>query len=63
MFIPIFNKDASIFFKEKWLQLREHLEKRKPNSNLQYINKEPGTIMITLKSQGARLFPHWRQCK
>ena len=46
----IFNKDDIFFFENKNLRhVGEHLKKKTPNSDLQFINKESGNSMSTAK--------------
>ena len=48
----IFNKDDTFLFENKnYRHVGEHLKKMTPNSDLQFINKEPGNSMTTAKCQ------------
>ena len=40
MFVLIFSKDNELFKKKNWNPFEEHLNKRIPNSDLQFIIKE-----------------------
>ena len=49
MFVLIFNKDDYYFLNNNWLYVGEHLNNTKPNSDLQFIHKESGNSLRTVK--------------
>ena len=56
--ISFLTKMINSFGEKNLRQLRKHLKKMTPNSDLQFIHKELCNSMTT-----ARLLPHWRQSK